>query len=57
MGAVKAVNAALLALAEDGQHSVSLDAVIKTMAEIGKNMSSNYKETSLGGLAVNVPEC
>lgn len=57
MGAVKAVNAALLALAGDGQHTVSLDAVIKTMSEIGKNMNSIYKETSLGGLAVNVPEC
>ena len=57
MGAIKAVNAALLALAGDGHHSVSLDAVIKTMAEIGKNMNTIYKETSLGGLAVNVPEC
>lgn len=57
MGAIKAVNAALLALAGDGQHSISLDTVIKTMAEIGRNMNSIYKETSLGGLAVNVPEC
>lgn len=57
MGAIKAVNAALLALAGDGQHSVSLDTVIKTMAEIGRNMNTIYKETSLGGLAVNVPEC
>ena len=57
MGAVKAVNAAQLALAEDGKHNVSLDAVIKTMFEIGKNMNSIYKETSLGGLAVNVIEC
>lgn len=57
MGAVKAVNAARLALAEDGKHYVSLDAVISTMFEIGKNMNSIYKETSLGGLAVNVSEC
>jgi L-serine dehydratase len=57
MGTVKAVNAAQLALAEDGKHNVSLDAVIKTMYEIGRNMNSIYKETSLGGLAVNVIEC
>lgn len=57
MGAVKAVNAANLALAEDGNHKVSLDMVINTMREIGRNMNSMYKETSQGGLAVNVPEC
>ena len=57
MGALKAVNAADLALAGDGTHHVSLDAVIKTMFEIGSNMNSIYKETSKGGLAVNVPEC
>lgn len=57
MGAVKAVNAAYLALAEEGQHKVSLDMVIKTMREIGMNMNTIYKETSKGGLAVNVPEC
>lgn len=57
MGAVKAVNAARLALAEDGQHKVSLDTVISTMQQIGKDMMSIYKETSLGGLAVNVTEC
>jgi len=57
MGAVKAVNAAQLALAEDGKHKVTLDMVINTMYEIGKNMNSMYKETSKGGLAVNVPEC
>lgn len=57
MGAVKAINAAQLALAEDGQHRVSLDAVINTMRQIGKDMMTIYKETSLGGLAVNVPEC
>lgn len=57
MGAVKAVNAARLALAEDGEHKVSLDTVINTMRQIGKDMMSIYKETSLGGLAVNVIEC
>ncbi|OGT47995.1 MAG: L-serine ammonia-lyase [Gammaproteobacteria bacterium RIFCSPHIGHO2_12_FULL_38_11] len=57
MGAVKAVNAAQLALAGDGEHKVSLDMVINTMREIGNNMNTNYKETSLGGLAVNVIEC
>ena len=57
MGAVKAINAAYLALAEDGQHKVSLDNVIQTMRQIGKDMMTIYKETSLGGLAVNVPEC
>ena len=57
MGAVKAVNATQLALAGDGKHTVSLDAVINTMREIGTNMNSMYKETSTGGLAVNVPEC
>lgn len=59
MGAVKAVNAARLALAEDGEHKISLDMVIATMREIGKNMNSIYKETSKGGLAVavNITEC
>lgn len=59
MGAVKAVNAANLALAGDGTHKVSLDMVIQSMAEIGRNMNSIYKETSRGGLAVavNVTEC
>lgn len=57
MGAVKAVNATYLALAEKGEHKVSLDMVINTMREIGMNMNSMYKETSKGGLAVNVPEC
>ncbi|MDP1573950.1 MAG: L-serine ammonia-lyase [Coxiellaceae bacterium] len=57
MGAVKAVNATQLALAGDGEHKVSLDMVINTMREIGNNMSSKYKETSQGGLAVNVIEC
>jgi len=57
MGAVKAINASLLALRGDGKHRVSLDQVIATMRETGQNMKSIYKETSLGGLAVNVPEC
>lgn len=57
MGSVKAVNAARLALMGDGTHKVSLDKVIKTMKQTGKDMMSIYKETSLGGLAVNVIEC
>jgi L-serine dehydratase len=57
MGAVKAINAARLALRGDGQHKVSLDQVIATMRQTGADMSTIYKETSQGGLAVNVPEC
>lgn len=57
MGAVKAVNAARMALIGDGQHKVSLDKVIKTMRETGRDMMTIYKETSQGGLAVNVTEC
>ncbi len=57
LGAVKAVTAASLALRGDGSHLVPLDACIKTMFETGKDMSERYKETSLGGLAVNVPNC
>ena len=57
MGAVKAINAAYLALQGDGQHIVSLDAVIETMRQTGNDMRSKYKETSQGGLAVNVVEC
>jgi L-serine dehydratase len=57
MGAVKAINAARLAQHGDGQHRVSLDQVIATMRQTGHDMRSIYKETSLGGLAVNVPEC
>ncbi len=57
MGAVKAINAARLALRGDGSHKVSLDQVIATMRQTGRDMSSIYKETSQGGLAVNVPEC
>ncbi|HEV2272722.1 MAG TPA: L-serine ammonia-lyase [Acidobacteriaceae bacterium] len=57
MGAVQAVNAARLALRGDGTHIVTLDAVIETMRQTGNDMKSKYKETSLGGLAVNVVEC
>ncbi len=57
MGAVKAINAARLALRGDGSHKVSLDQVIATMRQTGHDMASIYKETSRGGLAVNVPEC
>jgi len=57
MGAVKAINAARLAMHGDGTHVVSLDQVIETMRQTGLDMSSSYKETSKGGLAVNVPEC
>ncbi|NNC76585.1 MAG: L-serine ammonia-lyase [Woeseiaceae bacterium] len=57
MGAVKAINAATLASHGDGTHKVTLDQVIETMRQTGLDMQSNYKETSRGGLAVNVPEC
>ncbi|MBT8079822.1 MAG: L-serine ammonia-lyase [Gammaproteobacteria bacterium] len=57
MGAVKAINAARLSLHGDGSHKVSLDQVINTMRQTGLDMSTIYKETSQGGLAVNVPEC
>jgi len=57
IGAVKAVNAARLALHADGAMKVSLDQVIETMRQTGLDMSSKYKETSQGGLAVNVVEC
>jgi L-serine dehydratase len=56
-GAVKAVSAASLALRGDGTHRVSLDQVIATMRQTGADMQTKYKETSLGGLALNVPEC
>ncbi len=56
-GAVKAINAASLALAGDGQHRVLLDQVIETMRQTGADMHDKYRETSRGGLAVNVPEC
>jgi L-serine dehydratase len=57
MGAIKALNASRMALKGDGQHYVSLDSVIKTMRETGADMKTKYKETSRGGLAVNVIEC
>jgi L-serine dehydratase len=57
MGSVKAINAARLALHGDGSHKVTLDQVIATMRQTGLDMSTIYKETSQGGLAVNVPEC
>jgi len=57
LGAIKAVSAASLALRGDGQHLVSLDACIETMRQTGRDMNEKYKETSLGGLAVNVPNC
>jgi L-serine dehydratase len=57
MGSVKAINAARLALRGDGSHKVTLDQVIATMRQTGIDMSTIYKETSQGGLAVNVPEC
>lgn len=57
IASVKAVNAARIALHGDGTHRVSLDQAIETMRQTGADMLSKYKETSLGGLAVNVPEC
>ncbi|MGR6465581.1 L-serine ammonia-lyase [Rhizobium sp. PAMB 3182] len=57
LGAVKAVTAASLAVKGDGQHFVPLDACIETMRQTGNDMSEKYKETSTGGLAVNVVEC
>lgn len=57
LGAVKAVTAASLAVKGDGKHFVSLDAAVETMRQTGLDMNERYKETSLGGLAVNVVEC
>ncbi|MBS3803530.1 MAG: L-serine ammonia-lyase [Oleiphilaceae bacterium] len=57
IASVKAVNAAHMALAGDGEHVVSLDKVIRTMRETGRDMHDKYKETSRGGLAVNIVEC
>ncbi len=57
MGAVKAINAARIAMRGDGNFHVSLDSVIKTMRQTGADMKTKYKETSRGGLAVNVTEC
>jgi len=57
MGSVKAINAARLAMSGDGKHKVSLDKVINTMRQTGADMSTKYKETARGGLAVNIIEC
>ena len=57
MGAIKAVSAASLALRGDGSHFMPLDNCIETMRQTGLDMNTRYKETSLGGLAVNLPEC
>ena len=57
MGAIKAINAARMALRGDGRHFVSLDKVIKTMRDTGADMKLKYKETARGGLAVNIIEC
>ncbi|WP_024889688.1 L-serine ammonia-lyase [Luteimonas huabeiensis] len=57
MGAVKAINAVRMAMRGDGKHKVSLDKVIRTMRDTGRDMRDKYKETSRGGLAVNVIEC
>ena len=57
MASIKAINAAQLALRGDGAHTVSLDQVIRTMRDTGRDMLDKYKETSRGGLAVSFPEC
>ncbi|MFT6692259.1 MAG: L-serine dehydratase [Colwellia sp.] len=57
MGSVKAINASRLALRGTGKQKVSLDKVIKTMWDTGNDMKTKYKETSRGGLAVNITEC
>ena len=57
MGAVKAINASRIAFSGDGTHKVSLDKVIATMRMTGADMLTKYKETSRGGLAVNIVEC
>ncbi|MDP6957383.1 MAG: L-serine ammonia-lyase [Planctomycetota bacterium] len=57
MGATKAINAARIAMRGDGEHHVSLDKVIQTMKQTGADMMTHYKETSQGGLAVNIVEC
>ncbi|HBN30669.1 MAG TPA: L-serine ammonia-lyase, partial [Rhodobacteraceae bacterium] len=57
LGAIKAISAASLAMRGDGYHLVSLDACVETMRQTGLDMSVKYKETSQGGLAVNVPAC
>ena len=57
LGAIKAVSAASLSMRGDGTHLVPLDSCIETMRQTGVDMSERYKETSLGGLAVNIPNC
>ncbi len=57
LGAIKAVSAASLALRGDGTHFMPLDNCIEAMRQTGRDMDRRYKETSLGGLAVNLPEC
>ncbi|MCQ0988682.1 L-serine ammonia-lyase [Jiella marina] len=57
LGAIKAVSAAALALRGDGEHFMPLDNCIKVMLETGRDMNVKYKETSTGGIAVNLPEC
>jgi L-serine dehydratase len=57
IAAMKAINAAQMALRGDGQHFISLDKVIRTMRDTGRDMQDKYKETSRGGLAVNAIEC
>ena len=57
IAAMKAINAAQMALRGDGQHFISLDKVIRTMRDTGRDMQDKYKETSKGGLAVNAIEC
>ncbi|GAA4216876.1 L-serine ammonia-lyase [Sagittula sp. NFXS13] len=57
LGAIKAVSAASLAIRGDGTHFVPLDSAIETMRQTGQDMHEKYKETSLGGLAVNIPNC
>lgn len=57
LGAIKAVSAASLSMRGDGTHFVPLDSAIETMRQTGQDMSEKYKETALGGLAVNVPNC
>jgi L-serine dehydratase len=57
LGAIKAVSAAALALREEGEHFMPLDNCIQAMLETGRDMSDRYKETSRGGIAVNLPEC
>ncbi len=57
IAAAQAIHAARMAVWGDGSHRVTLDEVIVTMRETGRDMSSKYKETAMGGLAVNVPEC